>query len=496
MKFVCDRCSTRYSISDEKVRGKVLKIRCKTCSNIIVVREQAEAAAAEQGAAAAAAGQGAVLRGPAPRTAVDIPRFDAPVAASAADTEWWVAIKGSQHGPMKRAEIERLYGEGRITARSYCWNDALPSWTRLEELPDFAELVKRPQAERKPPPAPPPEEGGAEVVDLQKARAERHAERTASAPSRETPAADPFAAAAAASGPVEGAARPGESTRVFIMQAGLANRGAKHRTYAIVAVAAVTLVAIAAYGDWTGRWEIPGLHSALSYAAESTGVEVPQQRLLASWDDVQPDLEEKCQLNPDAAECQQYFAEKAKYLRKARTKGGKKKGGSDALDLDGAFQQQGESGGGVQRAGANGGLATIDPFGSNAGQATDIAGVFAGDKKRAAMPIGKTAAAPAVSGGSGPDPEGIARVVKDNAGAVKSCIEQGMKQGSTVDGKHYLVLTVEPKGVVSRAVFKNGVVNASPVGECIRNRAKKWKFPAFVGEATDIEVPYILSSGF
>ena len=42
MKFLCDKCKTRYTISDEKVRGKVLKIRCKNCAHIIVVREPGE----------------------------------------------------------------------------------------------------------------------------------------------------------------------------------------------------------------------------------------------------------------------------------------------------------------------------------------------------------------------------------------------------------------------------------------------------------------------
>ncbi len=37
MKFSCDRCHTRYSIPDERVKGKVLKIRCKTCGNVITV---------------------------------------------------------------------------------------------------------------------------------------------------------------------------------------------------------------------------------------------------------------------------------------------------------------------------------------------------------------------------------------------------------------------------------------------------------------------------
>src|SRR5215510_1243519 len=39
MKFVCDRCQTKYSIADERVRGKVLKVKCKTCANLITVRE-------------------------------------------------------------------------------------------------------------------------------------------------------------------------------------------------------------------------------------------------------------------------------------------------------------------------------------------------------------------------------------------------------------------------------------------------------------------------
>ena len=48
MKFHCDRCKTRYSIADDRVRGKILKIRCKNCSAVITVREgMADAPAAQ-----------------------------------------------------------------------------------------------------------------------------------------------------------------------------------------------------------------------------------------------------------------------------------------------------------------------------------------------------------------------------------------------------------------------------------------------------------------
>ena len=41
MKIECDKCSAKYSIADEKVRGKTFKIRCKKCSNVIIVRDKA-----------------------------------------------------------------------------------------------------------------------------------------------------------------------------------------------------------------------------------------------------------------------------------------------------------------------------------------------------------------------------------------------------------------------------------------------------------------------
>lgn len=38
MKFYCNNCQQKYSIADEKAAGKVLKIRCRKCKSIIVVR--------------------------------------------------------------------------------------------------------------------------------------------------------------------------------------------------------------------------------------------------------------------------------------------------------------------------------------------------------------------------------------------------------------------------------------------------------------------------
>ena len=96
---------------------------------------------------------------------------------------------------------------------------------------------------------------------------------------------------------------------------------------------------------------------------------------------------------------------------------------------------------------------------------------------------------------SGLEGEQIAKVVKQNYGAIEGCVVEAAKVGNVPGGKQHLILTVQPKGLVSNTRFKNGVTNASPVGECIRKRAKKWKFPPFAGDAFDIEIPMVLSVG-
>ena len=35
MKFSCDQCGTKYTIDDSRVRGKMLKVRCKACQHLM-----------------------------------------------------------------------------------------------------------------------------------------------------------------------------------------------------------------------------------------------------------------------------------------------------------------------------------------------------------------------------------------------------------------------------------------------------------------------------
>src|SRR5438105_8194532 len=84
MKFACDSCHTKYTIADERVHGRVLKIRCKTCDHVITVREEVLVLAPED-----------LEPPPSDRTMISA----LPVASSDGE-EWFVSFDGDQEGPM------------------------------------------------------------------------------------------------------------------------------------------------------------------------------------------------------------------------------------------------------------------------------------------------------------------------------------------------------------------------------------------------------------
>ncbi len=486
MKFSCERCATRYSIGDDKVRGKILKIRCKTCGNIVVVREATGAVQAASGAVASAgaAPQPMPAPAPAPPRQPTEPRVHPP-AAQRPGVDWYIAIKGKQHGPAKKEDVGRLVKEGTITERTYVWNETMTSWQRLRDVPELASLLGGGPAVR--PPPPPPDDAqhqGAEIIpfdEAKRAREQGDGGRDQGAPAGD----DPFAAVANQS-PIDPGA-PRDSTRVFIMNAGLANRKTKHRAYAVAAAAAVVGVFALCVLDYQGIIEIPGLHRVVVAMASP-----PSERRVAvnnDWSDAEKNPELECKLSPNPALCEKEV--RAENEEKRARRGAKKElGGTGVgdLNLDDAFKTGGTDDKELKAAIGTGG---------------EFAGATMSDEERARLALLKkdtkkltTPTArmetPVVEAGT-LDAKDVSRVVSDGSGAIQDCIEQAAKTGDVPSGKQRLVVTVNPRGTVDRAHFQNGAVNASAAGGCITKAAERWKFTAFVGETTDVEIPLILS---
>ncbi|MBV1861482.1 MAG: zinc-ribbon domain-containing protein [Nannocystaceae bacterium] len=114
MKIECDKCAAKYSIADEKVRGKTFKIRCKKCSNVIIVRDKGVAADAADVAGDADADQGA--------------------------PGWHLAINGETVGPLAEDDVRARYGAGEIDKDTAIWQEGFEDWIPLGDVPSFADL--------------------------------------------------------------------------------------------------------------------------------------------------------------------------------------------------------------------------------------------------------------------------------------------------------------------------------------------------------------------
>src|SRR5215472_3804535 len=163
MKFLCDRCKTKYSIADEKVRRKILKIRCKNCSNIITVRDpdsRPEQPAVGGGGVLGAAGAAGAARKPvatgsslgdafehvlsgqmddSAAISSDLPEF----RPEAIDDEWYVGIDGQQQGPLPFVELAALVERGTAREDAYVWRDGFEDWHRADMVPELRPTFKK-----------------------------------------------------------------------------------------------------------------------------------------------------------------------------------------------------------------------------------------------------------------------------------------------------------------------------------------------------------------
>lgn len=113
MRFVCAKCQANYSIANERVKGKILKIRCKKCALVITVREPA----IEQ-------------------SVIDL------------SSEWFVVVDAEQIGPLSRAELDARYARGEIDDETFIWADGMSDWV------EYAMIFGSPSKPKPEPPQP------------------------------------------------------------------------------------------------------------------------------------------------------------------------------------------------------------------------------------------------------------------------------------------------------------------------------------------------------
>lgn len=561
MNFTCDNCQKRYSIADEKVRGKTVKVRCKNCQNVITVegpslpleestrvvsladveriRAQERSLAEPEAPAPAPAPAAASPVARAPAAALQTPWDDEPTRAvplKPAGSPWFVMVRNKQEGPLDEGALRELVANGTVSGRSFFWQQGMADWKRGSDIAELAGLFEPPAAPEPPPPPPPPVAEPPPAPARSQRAARREPEPQAFMPEPEPqpepeaqqPEWDPDENApertyfgepdprqqqpqgrrGQASAPAASAAplnddlfsdldlpgnrgegdedtgapqhedplamlgggdaderQPVEDTRHFAAKSGVTRRNPAWK-YAV----AVLLLLIVPLGGAYLLSETLGVvplrvktvdaegHAVEQPIFSTRGVGALRDKLLGR----EPPPVAPVPTPKPAAPPQ----EKRPAPQEPATTGQAPAGATGA------------------------------PTGT-APSAEQLQAVYADANKKDVDPAVRKDAEVAATDSDdvgGPSDEEVERVVEKAQDAFKSCVENELRKnpGFRV-GKVTLTATVGSSGKVKAATLDKKDLNRSPVGACIRDRAKSMVFSAFSGDDVDLEIPLVLS---
>ncbi|WP_044986996.1 zinc-ribbon domain-containing protein [Sorangium cellulosum] len=134
MKITCESCQAKYTIADEKVVGKTVKIKCKKCNHAMVVHGASEAASAPSQDATVGQ-QGDLAEDADAKLVADV--GGAP--STAAPDAWTVNVAEGDERTMTTAELVTEYARGALSNDTYVWKDGMSDWLPIASVPELKE---------------------------------------------------------------------------------------------------------------------------------------------------------------------------------------------------------------------------------------------------------------------------------------------------------------------------------------------------------------------
>lgn len=111
MKITCQSCQSKYTVSDEKVQGKTVKIKCRKCGATILVSS-----------GGVSTGSGSVSE--------IVPG----VSGADAAASYLVNVSEGDQRSMTMAEIVAAYQTSVVTGDTYVWADGMADWAPLAQV--------------------------------------------------------------------------------------------------------------------------------------------------------------------------------------------------------------------------------------------------------------------------------------------------------------------------------------------------------------------------
>jgi predicted Zn finger-like uncharacterized protein len=114
MKITCQSCQSKYNVADEKVQGKIVKIRCRKCGATIVVQGNGGATTNGSGPAVGAA--------------------SAAAGSDADGVQWHVNVGDAEPRTMTLGELVEAYNAGTVAQDTFIWTDGMDDWKPLSDV--------------------------------------------------------------------------------------------------------------------------------------------------------------------------------------------------------------------------------------------------------------------------------------------------------------------------------------------------------------------------
>ncbi len=545
MRFSCDKCSTKYTVADEKVRGKVVAVRCTRCGNRITVNGKSLVELPEDETRVAPLDMEALRASLAadPAEPAQVVHEVSPAASGVRQVPaallfegWYVIIAGEQHGPLPALELKEHLAAGRVGPRTYVWRDGQGEWKRVADVPEFLSLLH----------------GAAPAVSAPASAVAVAAPSTNGAAASELPSPAPAAAGHAAASAVavpadliDGAAAPNAAQAAA---EGLASGDGAGAPLGSAALDKVLFEgeSAAAVPSSAGRAPIdPKTVAAgeqrvsddpFAKVPDSPGLSKPgeigeQTRFFINQSGVnRRNPWWKIALvvvgAPVVLVAILYGLAQMKIVPLEITRVDEVTGAEVKRSV---FSSEGISGlkdmllGANRRAAAArrpaGGVAQSDRRAGQGSKADnddriqrpkiDFGGPMNDAQREKAAEIykGLNLEGPrvhadqlqdrqAVDGKAALDPAVISETIGKNSKAFQGCVETELRRNPGFKGGKVLITaSLKPSGIVTAASINKPEVDGSTVGACLKEKARRMVFPAFEGDPFDVEIPLVLTAG-
>jgi predicted Zn finger-like uncharacterized protein len=128
MKVSCPSCEAKYNIADEKIKGKKVKVRCKSCGTQILVDgnvSQKSAVGANEHLSEAADQDSNSSVAPEPDPS----------------NTWTVNFSDTDERSLTADEIADMALNGQLSNEVFVWKDGMSDWQLVNEVPELASAI-------------------------------------------------------------------------------------------------------------------------------------------------------------------------------------------------------------------------------------------------------------------------------------------------------------------------------------------------------------------